>query len=862
MMELDIDQSHLPRVQEAHTESPAVPVSVKHNTAPESGAKEFEQYYNSNVQKSQLVQNDIRMAKRLQDEEAEHASQAARQLEERDSEYARMIQEEIQRCAEDARRREEQDEEMAKRLQEEEELDIRRRRLDSGCHGDGGDVVLLGEERASVPERSRPRRPVRARRGPSTSPSPDSSFSEGETRVPPASRGRSSRSNTDSDSAEPPREPRSPVLQNNSVPQQASRQSDALRLIRNLLRESLGPTYNFDEEVFLRPPSVPAYRLQKRLNTAPSGQQGLDRHSQGRRNHSFPSSDRAGEGWEEGAGGSRRNGNRDERWHSNSYHGDMRREDEYHSNDARYQDRVSYSQTYREGGEYSQRHVHFQDDRRRYNSYHGDGRRETATGGYQNNFLDRGVAARRSSYGESRPVQRSGSQGNQDVHRTGTGGFHHLSQVLLRTVPARRSYHGDVRDRRREAGRDDRRAYGDQGAQIGHRVSARENPPIQEDRVYRPGDHRDNRSAGQDHGDRRERGAGSHGNGWGREEGGAGRDNRSADQDHGERRERGGGSRGNGWGREQGGASGDRGHGDRRVRRSVSERWGAREEEPGSSSEEEEEEEGRWRVERRRSEGGGQREERPPSRGVRRSISFSGRTPPPAAGHRGAGPAPRRDGASLELRELGQVLRDEELARMLQEEEEERLLRKSPTSPRSPQDFNPRGDFRVAQVAQDEEIARFMQRNERKTQRRSGDPEGQGSQREHDDPGNGQERRSARERKVEVPQGPRLRLDSEGLNSPSEDLSPECQPPSPSSAASQLQAVRNIAEELDPTFRAIRRDSNPAGQASSALSTSPSSPSGLHDYTPEPTFVPPTKRQSDKSTRSKAKEKKESCKQQ
>lgn len=210
------------------------------------------------------------------------------------------------------------------------------------------------------------------------------------------------------------------------------------------------------------------------------------------------------------------------------------------------------------------------------------------------------------------------------------------------------------------------------------------------------------------------------------------------------------------------------------------------------------------------------------------------------------------------------MLRDEELARMLQEEEEEeeRLLRKSPTSPRSPQDVSPRGDFRVAQVAQDEEIARFMQRNERKTQRRSGDPEGQGSQREHDDPGNGQERRSARERKVEVPQGPRLRLDSEGLNSPSEDLSPECQPPSPSSAASQLQAVRNIAEELDPTFRAIRRDSNPAGQASSALSTSPSSPSSLHDYTPEPTFVPPTKRQSDKSTRSKAKEKKESCKQQ
>ncbi|KAG9352745.1 hypothetical protein JZ751_017321 [Albula glossodonta] len=162
MMELDIDQSHLPRVQEAQTESPAVPVSVRH-TPTESGAKELcqcfavledgalahslqeqeiEQYYNSNVQKNQLVQNDIRIAKRLQDEEEQQLSQATRQLEEQDSEYARRIQEEIQRCAEEARRREEEDEEIAKRLQEE-EMDIRRQRLDSGRHGDADDFPLI-----------------------------------------------------------------------------------------------------------------------------------------------------------------------------------------------------------------------------------------------------------------------------------------------------------------------------------------------------------------------------------------------------------------------------------------------------------------------------------------------------------------------------------------------------------------------------------------------------------------------------------------------------------------------------------------------------------------------------------------------
>ncbi|KAG7477699.1 hypothetical protein MATL_G00072420 [Megalops atlanticus] len=806
MTELDIDQSHLPRVQEvcqcfAVLEDGA----LAHNLQ----EQEIEQYYNSNVQKNQLVQNDIRIARRLQDEEDQQArlSQASRQLEEQDSEYARMIQEEIERRAEEeARRREEEDEEMAKRLQEEEEMEIRRQRPDSGCHGDTSDT--LTEEYAGVPAPPYSPRPAHTSTSLSPSPSPSSRSSEGEweTCQPPTSRGRSSVSDTDSDCAEPPPEPRNHAPPNNMAPRQADRQSDALRLIRNLLRESLGPSYCFDDEVFLRPPSMPAHRLQKRLNTAPSTHQVLDYHAQGNGNHSFHGNVRAGERERDSReervmGSGRSNRSRDERFRSNSYHGDLRWEEggaeDYRGSAG---DRV-HRWSYREEGGPRERHVHFQDQGRRYNSYHGDSRRQAATGSHDN-FGDRGVAARRSCRGDFRQVT-GGSRGYHDDYRSGEDRGHHHGQFLQRNVCARRSYHGDFRDRRRDSNRADRRGYDEGSSQSGHRVSYRENPTIQEDRVYQRGGYRDDRG----HGDGREWEGRGHRSRWGREE-------------------------------EEAGGAGGRHHGEHRVRRSVSERWRGHEEEPG------------WEEE------GGLREERRRREGVRRCVSFSSRTAPPGGGHRGAGAALRRDGGCLELGELEQVLRDEELARRLQEEEE-RLLRKSPRSSSGPRNLDSREDFRAAQVAQDEEIARFMQRRERRAQRQSCDMEGQGSRWDHRDPGDAHERRSARERRVELPRTPRERLDSEGLNSPGEDLSPDCQTPSPNCTSPNSQAVRNIAEELDPTFKPSRRESNPS--QTSGLSTSPSSHSGLHDYTQEPTFVPPTKRQSDKSVRPKSKEKKESC---
>lgn len=98
---------------------------------------------------------------------------------------------------------------------------------------------------------------------------------------------------------------------------------------------------------------------------------------------------------------------------------------------------------------------------------------------------------------------------------------------------------------------------------------------------------------------------------------------------------------------------------------------------------------------------------------------------------------------------------------------------------------------------------------------------------------------------------------------------------------SPSQTLRNIAEELDPTFQAMGRRADVRGTGHltrpPGTGTSPdngwtpsilSLPAGPGRQPPpdplvqEPAFVPPTKRPSDKSGRTKAKEKKEKCKQQ
>ncbi|XP_062315386.1 coiled-coil domain-containing protein 187 isoform X1 [Osmerus eperlanus] len=280
-----------------------------------------------------------------------------------------------------------------------------------------------------------------------------------------------------------------------------------------------------------------------------------------------------------------------------------------------------------------------------------------------------------------------------------------------------------------------------------------------------------------------------------------------------------------------------------RVRRSVSERWHGHKEEEAYCSEEEQE----------------RREERPRSL-AQRSQSFCSRGASTRARARrgGAGAGLKPEGACLDMGELQQVLLDEELARRLQEEEE-RLLRRSPQPTPSPLNSYPEGDFRVAQVAQDEEIARFMQKQEMKSKRQSRELDVLESWRDPRETSHPQDRRPPRERQRE-------RLDSEGLPSPSEDYSPHQQPPSPTSTSLQAFPIRNIAEELDPTFKARRqsKDSLRVGQTMSGSPACQSPPvphSGRHDFLEEPAFIPPTKRHSDKSGCIKPKEKK-NCKQQ
>uniref|UniRef100_A0ACB8ED82 Uncharacterized protein n=1 Tax=Sphaerodactylus townsendi TaxID=933632 RepID=A0ACB8ED82_9SAUR len=104
-----------------------------------------EQHYTSNIQKNQLVQKDIQIAKKLQgmeDEERKlHSSEEQKQIEESDSEIARAIQEDIQRKAEESRQREEKDQELAKQLQDLEEEAIRQKKkqMFENSNGERGD---------------------------------------------------------------------------------------------------------------------------------------------------------------------------------------------------------------------------------------------------------------------------------------------------------------------------------------------------------------------------------------------------------------------------------------------------------------------------------------------------------------------------------------------------------------------------------------------------------------------------------------------------------------------------------------------------------------------------------------------------
>lgn len=766
MAELEVDQSHLPRVQEVCQSFAVLEDKVLAHSLQE---QEIEQYYTTNIQKNQLVQNDIRVAKRLQDEEeeqrAQHStllSQASRQ-EEQDFEYARLIQEEIQRHAEEARRRELDDEELAKQMQEEEERRIRRSR---------------GEGSSSGSELTSPQQHAHY-----------SPHAELEQYSPTTSRWQCSTSNHSSQCNGP---------QAGSLRGAESRKNPRLRSsegqrhsFREESRELSSEDSDGPDTVFLERSSVRSHRLNNGLSTVPH-----PRQSQERNYRSFPEhcedwrkSELDENYYEHGYLERRRARNLEyEGWHSNrdqesdSRLAEVREKRCSRTESVRYYDRsrdsfreAAKTWAYRENPD---KHVRFQDNAK--TSHKSQNRSRQVWEMLGQVLKERGVPVRLGVNGAPLQIgpQRRDSQVLYGSEVSCSDTQPHQSG-FQRAATSRHSFHGNIQERRglpqrnsiRRDSEGQNRLYDDR--QQDRETSSRDSFDISSER-------------------------------------------------RGSRR----------WKEHKNIRDGEKDANEHRIRRTTSERQPSHRSTEQSLSLEEERE-----------------VERPDRRVPQRSQSLSsGRA---LVRHRSRHVPAERDRTSLQLGELQQVLLDEEIARKLQEEEEKHLSRNpQPSAEKSSSE----GDFKVAQVAQDEEIARYIQKQEIKSKRRSRELEGPVSWREHRAMLSQHDGRT-RERQIQ-----RQRLDSEGLPSPTEDCSPENEPHSPVSALPPAPQIRNIAEELDPTFHARRQDTDSlrVTQTGSTCQPLPVQHSGF----PEPTFIPPTKRQADKSVRPKSKEKRENCKQQ
>ncbi|KAM6921314.1 coiled-coil domain-containing protein 50 [Xenentodon cancila] len=125
---VSIDQNKLPGVKEVCRD---FAVLEDHCLAYNLQEQEIESHLASNVHKNRLVQKDLMVAKKLQEEEDERAKvQSQKQhtdIELQDNEIAQEIQEELLRQAEQQRQQEEKDAAIARKLQEKEMKEERRR---------------------------------------------------------------------------------------------------------------------------------------------------------------------------------------------------------------------------------------------------------------------------------------------------------------------------------------------------------------------------------------------------------------------------------------------------------------------------------------------------------------------------------------------------------------------------------------------------------------------------------------------------------------------------------------------------------------------------------------------------------------
>ncbi|KAL4608139.1 coiled-coil domain-containing protein 50-like isoform X1 [Arapaima gigas] len=129
MAEGCVDQKNLPGVKEACRD---FAVLEDRSLAHSLQEQEIESHLASNVHRSRLVQRDIQVARRLQEEEDLQARARARHLhremEQSDSEVAHEIQEQLVRQAQWLQLQEEKDEVIARKLQEKELKDSRKKR--------------------------------------------------------------------------------------------------------------------------------------------------------------------------------------------------------------------------------------------------------------------------------------------------------------------------------------------------------------------------------------------------------------------------------------------------------------------------------------------------------------------------------------------------------------------------------------------------------------------------------------------------------------------------------------------------------------------------------------------------------------
>ncbi|XP_039985314.1 coiled-coil domain-containing protein 50 [Xiphias gladius] len=125
---ISIDQNKLPGVKEVCRD---FAVLEDHCLAYNLQEQEIESHLASNVHKSRLVQKDLQVAKKLQEEEDKRAKIKGQKqqgdIERQDNEIAQEIQEQLVRQAEQQRQQEEKDAAIARKLQEKEMKEERRR---------------------------------------------------------------------------------------------------------------------------------------------------------------------------------------------------------------------------------------------------------------------------------------------------------------------------------------------------------------------------------------------------------------------------------------------------------------------------------------------------------------------------------------------------------------------------------------------------------------------------------------------------------------------------------------------------------------------------------------------------------------